>query len=219
MIFPDSVRLSGRWKMPVLSIQSKSYYPHRYLRKAVQFRRWRVLRRSADEVTLQYMGQTVRLSNYYFGLVLAEWHDRWSKAYLPPEGVNGKTILDVGAGEGETALFYVTSGARDLICVEPNSTRSSMLRENARANHWEVRIVEEPFSVEMLRDFSFDFAKLDCEGGEGALLSLDRLPTQCVIEAHGHELANRLRARFGLNGLLVGKETDILATYRTNTRA
>ncbi len=98
MILPDSLEFSGRLRVPLLRIDGKLYYPHRCLEKMLQFRKWRLIQRSPDEVVVGYKGYQIHLSNYYFGLVLSEWYDRWTKAYIPPDGVGGKTVLDVGAG-------------------------------------------------------------------------------------------------------------------------
>ena len=45
--------------------------------------------------------------------------DEWNKYYLPIY-VKGLTVLDVGAGEGETAKFFLEQGARKVICIEPD---------------------------------------------------------------------------------------------------
>src|SRR5437867_10380800 len=38
--------------------------------------------------------------------------DLWHKWYLPPDGVEGKIVVDMGAGCGETAQFYLLHGAK-----------------------------------------------------------------------------------------------------------
>ena len=50
--------------------------------------------------------------------------------YLPIP-VRGKVVLDVGAGEGETALFYLANGAKHVICVEANMESCKVLQLNS----------------------------------------------------------------------------------------
>jgi predicted RNA methylase len=53
---------------------------------------------------------------------LEGWHD-W---YLPVED----TVLDLGAGCGETAFFYLNHGAKKVICIEANPKAVELLRRN-----------------------------------------------------------------------------------------
>ena len=53
---------------------------------------------------------------------LAEWH----KDYLPVHG----TVLDIGAGCGETALFYLAHGAERVVCVEGDREALECLQKN-----------------------------------------------------------------------------------------
>src|SRR5207245_11276968 len=57
---------------------------------------------------------------------LVEWH-KW---YLPQKSIEGKTVLDVGAGCGETAFFYLKHGAQHVICVEPAGEALQMVMKN-----------------------------------------------------------------------------------------
>ncbi len=42
--------------------------------------------------------------------------EMWHNMYLPVSG----TVLDVGAGCGETAFFYLKHGAKQVVCIEGN---------------------------------------------------------------------------------------------------
>ncbi len=74
--------------------------------------------------------------------------DDWHRNYLPV----GKIVLDIGAGNGETAQFYLSHGAEHVICIEPNA---DLLYQNFGSD---PRITIVPLRV--------DSIKSDCEGGE-----------------------------------------------------
>src|SRR5713101_958067 len=57
----------------------------------------------------------------------------WEKNYLPVS-VEGKIVLDVGAGCGETSAFYIAHGARKVIAIEPDKRAYSLLLRNIKAN-------------------------------------------------------------------------------------
>ncbi len=82
---------------------------------------------------------------------LVEWH-KW---YLPQKSIEGKTVLDAGAGCGETAFFYLNHGAKHVICVEPPGEALQMLKKNFGSDS-RVTIVES----------SVDLIKSDIEGAE-----------------------------------------------------
>ena|SRR5438094_3211210 len=53
---------------------------------------------------------------------LARWHE-W---YLPVKG----TVLDLGAGAGETAQFFLNHGADRVVCIEADPEALRLLHEN-----------------------------------------------------------------------------------------
>lgn len=126
---------------------------------------------------------------------IAEWQE-WERDYVPKDGLEGKTVLDVGAGEGETTHFFFSKGARRVIAIEANSAKLEKLIGNVRRKGWVVTIEGRSFEVSDLRNFEYDFAKIDIEGGESALLSLDSFDKPMVLEIHGRELYNAFARRF-----------------------
>ncbi len=44
-------------------------------------------------MVVEYKGYQMDLSNYYFGLVLSEWYDRWTKAYIPRTELRARSYL------------------------------------------------------------------------------------------------------------------------------
>jgi len=124
------------------------------------------------------------MTKQYYLSMLCEWCD-WHQLYLPIFSLQGRTVLDIGAGCGETAYFFLRNGADKVICVEKEEKPLRLLRRNVEMNGWNAEVHGEPFSLSMLNDYKFDFMKMDIEGGERALLTLpyNRLPP-CAIEAH-----------------------------------
>jgi len=151
----------------------------------------------------------LELTPYYFGLLWREWR-AWKNWYLPPWSLAGKTVLDVGAGCGETALFYDLHGASRGIAIEPQTSLVPLLRKNMSRNKWDMKVVEGPFDLSML-DWSFDFMKMDGEGCEALLLDSSFLPP-CAIEVHSRVFVESLRGRFGLE-VLPQKDNWILQNF------
>lgn len=118
----------------------------------------------------------------------------WEAEYLPRSGVKGKTVLDVGAGAGETAAFFFDHGAAKVICVEPDPKAVAMLRRNADRFRWNVQVFPEKLSLAHMA-LPFDWAKIDCEGAERQLLALDTMPPSAV-EIHTRRLAKAFGRRF-----------------------
>lgn len=117
-----------------------------------------------------------RQHQYILDTELAIWH-KW---YLTkPDYQFGKdeTVLDVGAGNGETAQFYLNHGASHVISVEPEA---KLLYENF-GNDKRVLIV--PLAVNII--------KIDGEGCERNM----------VVESHWVPLRwkvlHRYRTLFG----------------------
>lgn len=131
----------------------------------------------------------------YYGRSGHEW-PIWQR-YYAPVSVRGRTVLDVGAGCGETAYLYFAKGAQKLICVEPNLDCVKCLIQNAKRHSWNIEVVPEPFSLRLLSDYRFDFMKMDCEGCESGLLQVEELPSTAIIESHSPEITRALASRFG----------------------
>ena len=166
---------------------------------------WKML----DKDVVEIGRYTLELTPYYFELLWREWRS-WKNWYLPPWSLKGKTVLDVGAGCGETALFYYSHGASKVIAVEPQSSLISLLRSNMARNKWEMQIVEGPFQPSML-EWDFDFMKMDGEGCETLLLGANSLPP-CAIEVHDTASLEGLRGKFGLE-VLPQKDNWILQNF------
>jgi hypothetical protein len=162
-----------------------------------------------DDNTVKIGPYVLELTPYYFELLWREWRS-WKNWYLPPWSLKGKTVLDVGAGCGETALFYYHYGATRVIAIEPQSSLVPLLRRNMSRNKWDMQVVEGPFDASML-EWNFYFMKMDGEGCETQLLTANSLPP-CAIEVHDKVVVDRLRERFGLE-VLPQKDNWILQNF------
>ncbi len=101
------------------------------------------------------------LHRSYVETELEQWHD-W---YLPV----GRTVLDLGAGCGETAFFYLNHGAERVIAVECDPEAVMLLRENF-ANDDRVTII----------DARIDSIKTDVEGSERNMIIETHFPFKLI---------------------------------------
>jgi SAM-dependent methyltransferase len=205
-------------KRPIVRVSQTTYSLWNFTRRVVKFRKWRI---EKDQRGLYFVSaddkDLVQLPPKYFSEVFNHWFDDWEKNYLPPSGVGGETVLDVGSGAGETAYFYLQKGARKVICVEKDEIALESLRRNVRYNRWPVEIKEGEFKLSDLWRDSFQFAKFDCEGCEEFLLDLEELPP-CVIETHSVRVLHKLCDKFyPLTILRTSRRYSGLALV-TNTR-
>jgi len=102
-----------------------------------------------------------------------------------------KVILDIGADWGTTAIFFLKKGAKKIIAVEPADPRIGHFAklEEYWKDYPEILI---PISCEIpdtpqnfekyIRDYKPDIVKIDCEGCEKALLSVDKKLIEMVPE-------------------------------------
>jgi SAM-dependent methyltransferase len=175
--------ISKRKHLPVLKLLDHSISPFSGLGVIRRFWGWE-LRASPSSglVEVSTPLDKLEMSRDRAGMMLYEW-GTWTRAYAPRSfDFRGKTILDVGAGEGETVELYRMRGAKKFICVEPDPQRVARLRENAARNGWDAEVFQQPFSTEFLQR-GFDFMKMDCEGCEVALLGRG-VSFPCLIETH-----------------------------------
>jgi len=128
-----------------------------------------------------------RFNKFRFNVILDESVD-WVKHYLPIK-VQGKTVLDVGAGAGESARFFLLHGAKEVVCVEPNPYAFKDLKLNA--TYHQIVPINDYFKLGHLA-FTHDFAKIDIEGYEEILLNV-KPQKPMVVEVHSVPLAERFK--------------------------
>lgn len=151
---------------------------------------WKVTNSNKDRVFLKRGSTELITLPYHAGALLGEIKD-WQRFYLPPSGVRGKVVLDIGAGCGETAAFYFSKGAKKVVAVESDPKAAGYLQYNRWHNSWNLKLYREPFNLSHL-DVPHDFLKMDIEGGEGLLVNFKGDLGPCVIESHSEEIARML---------------------------
>lgn len=119
----------------------------------------------------------------YDWMKLDEWHrdmlnselPQWHADYLPA----GKTVVDLGAGCGETAHFYMMHGAERVIAIESDQDAYALLVENMKRYGDRVTCILA----------KVDNVKVDIEGGEEGMLVESHWPAEWkMIRAWGPEL-------------------------------
>ncbi len=156
---------------------------------------------------LQHRGQLLRMTRSNLGIFLYEW-SHWKRIYRPTKfEFGGKTVLDLGAGCGETAHFYFSLGAAKVIGIEPDQTAAAYFRENAERNDWNYELYRRKFKLADLQKH-YDFMKMDCEGCEKLLLqNAVKSLKPCVIEAHSVSISRELARKFGMREITAPKGT------------
>jgi tRNA G37 N-methylase Trm5 len=161
----------------------------------IKTRKWHV----GESGTMIYReNQTTLKFTSWYAEAFASEGQLWEKYYLPSFSLKGLTVLDVGAGEGETAYFYFKHGARKVICVENNPLAIQFLEQNLKDNDWNAVVIPKAFESTMLTEHKVDFMKMDGEGCEKELLKLDQLAIPSFIEVHDPETLRLLHEKFGL---------------------
>jgi len=194
LILPTGIGVTRRGK-PFLLVANHPILPHQFLKKMFVTWNWTLISSRSQYYHLKIGKYTLKLHPEYFHIIFGEWPE-WKLYHLPPFSLKGATVLDIGAGCGETALFYFIHGVERVICVEQNPDLAAIINENLQANKWNAEVHGRPFGTEML-NLRFDFMKMDCEGCEAHLLEVDTLPT-CVMEVHDRHVLYALINKFGL---------------------
>jgi tRNA G37 N-methylase Trm5 len=170
----------------------KTFLPHQLLHLLAQMRWLKVIHKDDEGAIIELYGQQIKLLGGFFIMLATEWKI-WERYYLPNFSLDGKTVLDIGAGCGETAFFYLLNGARKIVSIEPDRKATECLKENAKRNNWNVEIIQEAFKLEHL-NIPHDFMKMDIEGHEIALLKA-QITKPCIVEVHTKELARKLEEK------------------------
>lgn len=105
--------------------------------------------------------------------------ESWHTSYLPVHG----TVLDVGAGCGETARFYLLHGAEQVIAIESYPPAFARLLANFRDDH---RVL--PLHAYV------DKVKVDIEGAEEGMDISVHFPYEWeILTKHSDGIDIRLR--------------------------
>jgi SAM-dependent methyltransferase len=204
MILPSKVHMiRGRrlpLRTPVFQVVNQELRIVDFLRHFSDCLHWSVIKITDDGFVMRHYRDVLELTPSYFNTAFREW-PLWLKYYLPNFPLDGKVVLDVGAGCGETAHFYFLKGAAKIIAVESDPSAVALLKKNAKQNKWNLEIIEEKFGLRHL-DIPHDFMKMDIEGDEAMLLDTSRSVIKpCVIEVHSKLLIQRLKEKYMMTTL------------------
>jgi hypothetical protein len=96
-------------------------------------------------------------------------------------------IVDIGAGEGETAIFFYLHGYRNFVLIEKEPNKNIYLNAMALTNlGCSVTVLLQPFSLAMfdkIPGYENRYFKLDCEGCEKEFLEVYH-PFEFSLELH-----------------------------------
>src|SRR5437879_8567004 len=92
--------------------------------------------------------------------------DLWHRLYLPiPKG----TVIDMGAGAGETARLFLEHGATKVICIEMDEYALKLLHKNFDNDN---RVIIIPEKVDKI--------KMDIEGSERNMIIETHFPFKWI---------------------------------------
>lgn len=143
----------------------------------------------------QYLPQTTTPKEYPFPNTKTPIY--FTNKYSSPKSIEGQTILDIGAGCGETAYFYFQHGAKKVICIEQDDIAFEYLQWNSSHNNWNTDVYHKPFDLSDLT-IPCDLVKMDIEGLEIDLLFLMENQTlpPIILELHSDKITENLTREF-----------------------
>lgn len=161
------------------------------------YQRWDDLHQSESHSINNFAKSNVELNHKVSNWVFSKNHilpiigemQIWIQSYL---GLNlsGLKILDVGAGEGETAKFFLDHGAAKVVCVEPQTQKYRYLARNA-AKHPTFLALKKTISLSDLK-LPYDFLKCDLESCEEELLDAN-LTIPAIVKVHSQKLLDEFK--------------------------
>lgn len=134
----------------------------------------------------------------------------------------GKTVLDVGGFEGETAAYFYSLGAKKVIVYEPIPANFKKIEQNMLQNHYNAELHNQGIgavngttkiefcdegsmcsiksTTAVLTESQADVAKIDAEGAEETLCDIPndilRSIGYYMIETHSNRIRERILQKF-----------------------
>lgn len=204
-----------------------------YFKNKTKIKFWR----SNRKLYADYNELSFHISSLMDTLVLAE---TFLENTYGAFNVKDKTVLDVGAFIGDTAVYFAREGASRIVAYEPTPLTFELAKENVRLNGYADRVEMVNMAVGGKEDViqnvvSFksaverlghvDLLKMDCEGAEWQIIpeavkdgSLERVG-MVIMEVHGG-CCKRMemllqKAKFQITKRVVyGKDLSLIAAIR-----
>ncbi len=199
MDYRPALGLSNKRKLPVWKIHDWTFALWDILnlqRVRHRFEELRLRKTDDGHYVVTMYGFPMKLQRYYAVAVVNEMA-YFEEDYCSVIDLRGKTVLDVGCGNGETALVFLQHGARKVIGIDSDRDSCKFARYNRDNLSLNMEIINEPFALEHL-DIPHDLVKMDIEGGEALLMNYRGDLGPIVLEAHGEALRQKLSRRFHL---------------------
>lgn len=137
------------------------------------------------------------------------------QVYGRPDLVD-KTVVDVGASVGDTAIYFSHLGPRHVYAFEVDPQRCEMARENFILNQLDDRctLIDHAATAGEINSLNPDFIKIDCEGCEHELLERLDLRKVSGVAMEYHGAPDRLIEILGNAGLRTEKRKEIIIASR-----
>ncbi|WP_016732204.1 FkbM family methyltransferase [Saccharolobus islandicus] len=141
-----------------------------------------------EEVKFEFNGREITLKGWKLSDPGDSFSDYWRI------NVKGKRVLDIGAGVGDSSIYFSLAGAKEIVAVEIDKRKVEIMRENLKINGVNNVIIvdkgvgakddENMISWKSLTKAygPFDTAKIDCDGCERAIAPLIKEISELLIE-------------------------------------
>jgi FkbM family methyltransferase len=100
-------------------------------------------RTSGRNITLRYKGRPLVLhcaSDYQLTNTITGIKEQFVEDQYKDVDVNGRTVLDIGASIGDSALYFAMNGAKKVIALEPYPYTYKVAKANVRLNKLQNRV-------------------------------------------------------------------------------
>ncbi|QIW24511.1 FkbM family methyltransferase [Sulfolobus sp. S-194] len=135
-----------------------------------------------NKITFEYLGKRVTLIDWVYGGSDAFIDYNWLNVY-------GKTVIDVGANIGDSAIWFALNGAKKVVAIEPYLFPYRIMLKNIDANNLSDKIFalncgigKDNIKIKVTKEITFRGSSLKSatEGIEIPVYTLDY-----VIEKYG----------------------------------
>ena len=159
-----------------------SYIKHRLLCEFLIFKDG--MKKQRPYLIYPYKGRNILfLYTTYEAFII---HEVFHKEAYKKLNVNGMEVIDIGASVGDTAIYFMLNGAKNVIAYETSKERCALALQNIALNHLEGAITILNQEYKPSRSDAGKVFKIDCDGYEYGLLPLLRQakPKEIIMEYH-----------------------------------
>lgn len=145
---------------------------------------------SLGYVELEYKGVKLKLKTIGKFTAAREVFEEEPYNWL---NVKNSWVLDIGAGMGDTAIYFIINGAKEVEAYEP-AEWAKTAQENINKNGFKAKVIKEAATSKTIDDFAIRnkgkrlILKIDCEGGEyEQILNSKKLKDYAQIQIEYHK--------------------------------